>query len=159
MVSFLESTYQDLQGTALSLHVCFKNSKNGSGSYNPMNNQLSTSWSARSTLHSNAMNAWSRASFPIPLLSMFERKNRTLLVRTMGCCTVAELDRCLVAEWNLCSIAESDRVQSQNRVSCNVWSRYLQGHRMGRADAAHRAGRAFALPLFPATKIIINNFH
>ena len=31
-----------------------------------------------------------------------------------------------------CSIAESDRcyiVQSQNRVSCNVWSRDLQGHR------------------------------
>ena len=28
-----------------------------------------------------------------------------------------------------------------------------------RAGAAHRAGKAFALLLFPATKIIINNFH
>ena len=49
------------------------------------------------------------------------RENRLLLVRTMGCCTVAELDR--FAEWNQCSIAESDHwciVQSQTAVSCNV---------------------------------------
>ena len=51
------------------------------------------------------------------------RENRLLLVRTMGCCTVAELDR--FAEWNqcTCSIAESDHwciVQSQTAVSCNV---------------------------------------
>ena len=47
-------------------------------------------------------------------------QNRSLLVRTMGCCMVAELDRCLVAEWNQCSMAKSDgfrSIQSQNRLS------------------------------------------
>ena len=40
--SFLESTYQDLPGTALSFKICLslKNSKRGRGSYNRINNHF-----------------------------------------------------------------------------------------------------------------------
>ena len=71
--SFLKSTYQDPPGTALSFKVCLslKNSKRGRGSYNRINNQLTTSRSARSSLRTNVWLTCA-VSNPSPLLSMIK---------------------------------------------------------------------------------------
>ena len=75
---------------------------------------------------------------------LFDPKNRSMLVSA-----VAEVDDRLIAEWDRsqlhCSNTESDHryiVQSKNRLSYNVWSRDLQGHRK-KVTAEPSAARTF----------------